>query len=60
MKTFNALQMVILLMGSPTLLSWLSSATFTGATALFWVGIIGTAALAIWNTILIRVGIDGL
>jgi len=58
MKTFNAIQMTILLMASPTLLSMCANATFFGASALFWAGLAGTLALAAWTTILVRLGID--
>lgn len=58
MRTFNAIQMVILLMAAPTLLHLCSKASFAGAGALFWVGIIGTVGLAILTTFLIRFGMD--
>lgn len=58
MKTFNAIQIVVLLMASPTLLSLCYKATFIGAGALFWVGIIGTIALFLLAAYLVRVGMD--
>jgi len=58
MKTFNAIQMIILLMASPSLLSLCYNATFPGARAVFYVCAIGTIALAIWNIVLVRMGIE--
>ena len=58
MYIFNSIQIVILLMASPSLLSWVSAATFTGATALFWVGIIGTIILALFVITTIAAFID--
>lgn len=53
MKVFNAIQMVILLMASPTILTLLWNASFSGARALFWTVGVGTLALAIWIMICI-------
>ncbi len=58
MKTFNAIQIIILLMAAPSLLSLCSAATFAGASALFWVGIIGTIGVAGLAIFLVRSGMD--
>ena len=58
MKIFNSIQIVILLMLAPTLLSWCHNATFAGAQAMFWTGLIGTAALAIVTMALVHEGMD--
>lgn len=47
MPIFNAIQMVMLLMASPILLSLAAKATFVGAGAVFWVGLVGTIILAL-------------
>lgn len=56
MKTFNAIQIVVLLMLGPSLLQLCKTSTFTGAPAVFWGGLIGFLALAVLATALIRIG----
>jgi len=58
MKTFNAIQIVIILMAAPSLLNLLDKAEFSGASALYWVGVIGAVGLSILATVLIRMGMD--
>lgn len=58
MKTFNAIQIVVLLMAMPTLLSLLRAATFAGAGALFWVVLLGTIGLSLLAAYLVRAGMD--
>jgi uncharacterized membrane protein len=40
MKAFNAFQLVACFAAAPFGIQWLSTATFTGAPAAFWVGIV--------------------
>lgn len=56
MKTFNAIQIVILLMLAPILLQLCFGAAFAGAKVVFWVGSLGTAALAIYTIACVRSG----
>lgn len=58
MKTFNAIQIVIILMAMPTLLSLLRAATFVGAGPLFWVAMLGTIGLSLLTAYLVRAGMD--
>ena len=56
MRTFNSIQIIVILMAMPTLLNLCKSASFAGAGALFWVGLLGTGALGILATFLVRNG----
>ena len=58
MKLFNAIQIVVLLMISPTLLTMARTATFSGAGALFWGALIGVIALAITSIVLVYSGME--
>lgn len=58
MKFFNAIQIVVLLMLAPTLLTLARAATFAGAGALFWGGLAGTLALAVFAMVCIYEGLD--
>lgn len=58
MKVFNTLQMVVLLMASPTLLGLLYKATFVGAGPLFSVGVCGAVMLTGWVSYLVHEGLD--
>lgn len=40
MKGFNALQLVTLFSAGPFIIEWLHKATFTGATAAFWIAVV--------------------
>lgn len=40
MKEFNAFQMVCCFAGAPFLIQWLSTASFAGAMAAFWVAVV--------------------
>jgi hypothetical protein len=48
MKFFNAIQIITALTTSPIWLSALKAATFTGAGALFWIGMIVTLIFFVW------------
>jgi hypothetical protein len=58
MKTFNAIQMVVLLALAPTLLTLVHTAGFVGAGAVFWTGLVGSVGLFIWTTFLVRAGME--
>ncbi len=58
MRAFNAIQIVALLMASPTLLAMCKASTFAGASALFWLGLIVTVALFVWTVILVLTSLD--
>lgn len=58
MKIFNAIQMLALLILSPTLLSLCHSGEFPGAGVLFWGGLIVSLILFVWVIILICMGLD--
>lgn len=57
MKAFNAIQIVLLLLASPTLLSLCWKATFVGSLALFWIGAVGALILTIWVIALVHEGL---
>lgn len=58
MKLFNSIQIVVLLMLAPTLLSLCYKAAFIGAGAVFWVGLLGTVGLFFLATYLVRAGME--
>jgi hypothetical protein len=52
MKTFNAIQLVILFAGCPFLLSWLYTEPFPFAFPAFIITAIGYVVLAIWFVVM--------
>jgi hypothetical protein len=58
MKLFNSIQIVSLLVASPTLLSLGRNATFPGATGVFYLGCLVSAVLFIWTTAMVYTSIE--